>query len=658
MSTEQKSETHVRGTNLQAQNDINANVGGDFVGRDQYKTVINNPVAPLPSADRQQRQKLIQNMRSSWIAGGLHASVHTTALLELGKEYQPEAVSRKWNRAMNADKPISQIFEDVGGNLLILGEPGSGKTITLLQLAESWLEKAEQDEQVPVPVVVDLSSWGQFRQQALDKGETYTLSRWLEEESLINHFQMPYPLTRRWLAEERLLLLLDGLDEVAEEARLSCIEAINQFKTKYSVGLVVCSRTADYYTLQKTLNLGHAIRLQPLTDAQIQTYLGDDPALATLREVLPHDETLQELATSPLSLSVMSLAYRDISADELDIKGDADGRLRHLYQRYVMAMFTRRPLGQDTPYEHSQAIHWLSNLAQEMQSHNQSMFYIDNLQPSWLPNKSRYVYYLLASIILGFLRGLAFGLFLVLFSYWIPWIGFWGLIIGWTISTLFLFMGPIREPIIPAHKIKLISRNSKQRYFGIFVSIISLIIVCLIPNKDWRILFLMIWFFASVLLFWKPQKIQHPKPFYPNQLIHTANKKMALISQIFPLAVGLLLTFFCGFIGWTTNNVQSIFILSGMGLSLSLAFLWFSINSEINGQVVPKHYVLRWVLGYIGILPQIKFSFKPIILDTPLVDFLNKMSDLNLLLKIGGGWKFIHPTFQKFFADRTGLSDK
>ena len=49
--------------------------------------------------------------------------------------------------------------------LLILGQPGSGKTTLLLELARDLLEEAEQEEILPVPVVLNLASWGIKQQQ-------------------------------------------------------------------------------------------------------------------------------------------------------------------------------------------------------------------------------------------------------------------------------------------------------------------------------------------------------------------------------------------------------------------------------------------------------------------------------------------------------------
>ncbi|MDE5095846.1 MAG: hypothetical protein O4804_16970 [Trichodesmium sp. St11_bin5] len=42
---------------------------------------------------------------------------------------------------------------------MILGEPGAGKTITLLDLARDLVEFAEDDSNYRIPVVLELTSW-------------------------------------------------------------------------------------------------------------------------------------------------------------------------------------------------------------------------------------------------------------------------------------------------------------------------------------------------------------------------------------------------------------------------------------------------------------------------------------------------------------------
>jgi predicted NACHT family NTPase len=48
------------------------------------------------------------------------------------------------------------VFDDMGGELLILGAPGSGKTTTLLELAGELLARAEAEDGQPIPVVFNL----------------------------------------------------------------------------------------------------------------------------------------------------------------------------------------------------------------------------------------------------------------------------------------------------------------------------------------------------------------------------------------------------------------------------------------------------------------------------------------------------------------------
>lgn len=66
--------------------------------------------------------------------------------------------------------PIAKVFDrdDVGGKLLVLGNPGSGKTTTMLDLAATLIQRANADPEEPIPVMVNLSSWQNPRQSCTD----------------------------------------------------------------------------------------------------------------------------------------------------------------------------------------------------------------------------------------------------------------------------------------------------------------------------------------------------------------------------------------------------------------------------------------------------------------------------------------------------------
>ncbi len=67
--------------------------------------------------------------------------------------------STKANKSIVND--ATEFFDKLekGRTLLILGEPGSGKTITLLRLAQQLIERTEENISKPIPVVFNLSSW-------------------------------------------------------------------------------------------------------------------------------------------------------------------------------------------------------------------------------------------------------------------------------------------------------------------------------------------------------------------------------------------------------------------------------------------------------------------------------------------------------------------
>jgi hypothetical protein len=238
--------------------------------------------------DRRNLTNLLGHVKRIWITDVLEQSVHETAMLELGMREEAEAVEHPWTRVLEMpDKPgrvlppdrlIGQVFEDVGRLLLILGEPGSGKTTTLLTLARECIRQAERDPAAPVPVVLSLSTWAETRRPIHD---------WLVGE-LGARYVVGRPLARRWLDQSRLMLLLDGLDEVAKDRRADCVEAIHAFVEAHGVpGMVVCCRAQEYRALPVRLRLGGAVLLLPLTQGQVDAYLRDaGPELAGMRSAL------------------------------------------------------------------------------------------------------------------------------------------------------------------------------------------------------------------------------------------------------------------------------------------------------------------------------------------------------------------------------------
>jgi DNA polymerase III delta prime subunit len=358
-----------------------------------------NVAPPSDAREKRNRQRMLQKVRDFWIKGVLEKSLHDVALIELGMEYKPDAVQHPWEMVLKQpDQParsipsgtkIIEVFDELGGELLILGEPGSGKTTMMLELARDLVIRAEQDESHPIPVVFNLSSWATKRQ---------SLKEWLIEE-LNTKYDVPRKLGVAWVDADHVLPLLDGLDEVKEEQREACIEMLNVFRLDHGlVNIAVCSRYDDYYRLSAQLKLQSAMAIKPLTPQQIVNYLEHaGTQLEAILTLIQRDRILQEMIGSPLMLSILTLTYRGITTDKLPTLTSSERWREYLFDTYVQQMFQRR--GFEEHYAKSQTVNWLMWLGRQMLEHDQTVFYLERMQPHWiLPSSGRRLYIIILTL--------------------------------------------------------------------------------------------------------------------------------------------------------------------------------------------------------------------------------------------------------------------
>lgn len=147
--------------------------------------------------------------------------------------------------------------------LRVLGKPGVGKTTFLKHLAIQCNRGAFAAQQVPTFITLR-----DFAEESRDSGK-FSLLSYIRQSWLIAGVSNPSVL-ETLLQEGRVLLLLDGLDEVQNQNSATVLREIHRFLGKYHKNqFVVSCRTAA----QKLSLRGFTdVEIAPFTQAQITTF--------------------------------------------------------------------------------------------------------------------------------------------------------------------------------------------------------------------------------------------------------------------------------------------------------------------------------------------------------------------------------------------------
>lgn len=628
------------------------------------------------NARRQKEYSARQNLldtQKTWIKGRLRESV---TMVKLGMEEWSQAVKqpfkgRVWSFTNQKQKfppgtKVSNKFDELGagGTLLILGEPGSGKTTNLLELADYLIIRTEGINQ-PIPVVFNLCSWriGQ------------TIDEWLVQELEVYPYKIPRKISKAWVKNEQLLLLLDGLDEVKRGWPESCIQALNKFQLLHTqTKIVVCGRIKDYMLLSQYRNFQYAIRLLPLTRDQINEYINDYIAiinrdindhtdgeqklkylqqklqyLQELKQLLRNDPILRKLAKNPLMLHLMTY----VSTEEL-IKNLPRINSNEEYYKYLFDTYIKNVLEKfKSCYSKEDVKKWLAWLAEHMNSSDKRVFLIERMQPNLLQDSwQKWIYYggiLIASefifmvitlitnamnpkssiLVEDLVLGLLFGLMMV-FREKIEL--FENLEFSWKKVRI-----NFAEKLLPSLKVLLIISL-------IYIPICSLVVVI----ETRKIAFFM---FALVLasiisLFLLLGGSVTFGLFYILPLSLRGEKKIPVGKRKIP-NIGFW---------WSLKNARLLILVSSLIFSLIIMLICWNLNRPVTNGLITgilfgiifglfpaiaciQHLVLRSILCFISRSIPWKYA-----------EFLDDAANSNLLVKVGGGYMFFHPTLQEHFA--------
>ena len=634
---------------------INGNVQGTGIAigtgaRASVTVVASDPQQQQLAIARTQVRKTVFAI---WISDFLNPElerVPSMAVITQRIDVQLDTPSQR--RAQHPSQPwggdplsLTHAFASYGSQVLVLGEPGAGKTIALLQLTKALL--AADHEQVPV--VLLLADWnpsaGSFRSWIIAK--------------LVRDYTLTETQSALLLDRAAFTLVLDGLDQVANPS--ACIAAINAFRANHgAIGIVVSCRTAIYLA-SPPLALHVALAVQPLADATVVRALQDvgladlyGASVATTSHV-SHPVSV-EFWRLPLIVSLLIRMHLEnpitgggkLGVTELPTSQD-------VVRAYIDSALRKRQSSLFSPEAMDRAIGWL---AAYLARSSERVFYLERMQPRWAlaPEQwQRFDSYValfralwLAIAAGAFISGTVIVLLvLVAPSWWeqIQWIGA-PLLYGGTISGLLLLFGGFAlraaRRSTTVETIELVetviwSPQDLRRAFvrGLLVTVVVAVAAVWLYGLLGVLSAAAAGIFAMLLrldsvstiaaIADDVRKVSKGGISRSARIALLASISSAVASSIYLVSILLPLA----------GSTNTMIITFGMALGIGLF-----ASTKYGAETYVKHYILQFMLIRSGRLP---FALPHVLVEG---------DRLVLLRSIGAGYLFIHDLVQDEFLAR------
>ncbi len=256
--------------------------------------------------------------------------------------------NKEKEKTVNIEKLVEQ-----KDSLVIAGQPGSGKTTLIKHLAYTILEpKNEYGFKDCLPLFILLSDLqiAVKKLEQIDSGQTIPGVPFAEK-FLIKYFEetgngLNLEIVKAYAEKGKLILLIDGLDEIEESIREPVISSLVDYRNRYNTKIVLTGRPSgiDYKVREKFANES-LVTINNLNELQINEFLAKwfdhIPAMKekglTVKdievEIQGHDH-IRELIETPLMLTAICVLYYN--------GGRVPDQRAELYEKFINNLLFNR----------------------------------------------------------------------------------------------------------------------------------------------------------------------------------------------------------------------------------------------------------------------------------------------------------------------------
>ncbi|RUT04408.1 hypothetical protein DSM106972_046360 [Dulcicalothrix desertica PCC 7102] len=191
--------------------------------------------------------------------------------------------------------------------LIVLGKPGAGKTTFLKYLAIQCIYNNLQNN--CIPIFISLKNFA----ETLEK---LNILEYITQELSLLEITNANVKVEQLLRQGKLLLLLDGLDEVREEHTKRVIQQIQEISDRFynNKFILTCRIAANEYVFERFTE----VELADFDEEQIVIFAKNwfsthntSTKAEHFIQKLKQNKSIQELATNPLLLTLLCLAFGD-----------------------------------------------------------------------------------------------------------------------------------------------------------------------------------------------------------------------------------------------------------------------------------------------------------------------------------------------------------